>query len=335
MKRELPEPNYPTPVRACPELDTAHAQLWLKNDGLSHPIYGGNKVRKVLALLGEAKRRHARRVLSFGAAGSHHLLTLALFARAAGLQSAAVVIPQPRSAHAEDTLRAALGLGLQLYPAPASALVPWALSRALQRGDYLIPPGGSNVLGASACADAVLELGQQIARGLLPTPDWIVAPLGSGGTCAGLAAGVIQLGLPTRVLGVQVVSGFAPRIAARWLAREARRGAAQKPSARLADRLAFDSSKVGAGYGFATPAGERAQAVAKGVGLELDQTYTAKAFASVLELLSGQSPLAVAPAGRRLRVLYWHTLSATDLAPLLVEAPSAASLPASIARLLR
>jgi D-cysteine desulfhydrase len=335
MMRALPEPSYPTPVRACPELSTSRAELWLKNDGLSHPSYGGNKVRKVLALLGEAKRRKARRVLSFGAAGSHHLLTLALFARAAGLECAAVVIPQPYSAHAEATLRAALRLGLRIYPAPASARVPWALSRAFVRGDYVIPPGGSNVLGASACADAMLELNQQIEQGLLPMPDWIVTPLGSGGTCAGLAAGVIRHGLSARVLGVQVVPGPLPRAAARWLARGVLHGAAREPSAGLAAKLVFDSSKVGAGYGFATRAGERARAVGEGVGLELDQTYTAKAFASVLELLSGHSPLAVAPAGRRLRILYWHTLSAIDLAPLLVDAPAAASLPASISSLLR
>ena len=85
----LPAPLYPTPVRACPELSHAQAELWLKNDGLSHPIYGGNKVRKAERLVAEALRCGAKRVLSFGAAGSHHLLTLTLFARAAGLESVA------------------------------------------------------------------------------------------------------------------------------------------------------------------------------------------------------------------------------------------------------
>ena len=332
----FPEPNFPTPVRSCPELGTAHAELWLKNDGESHPMYGGTKVRKAVALIDEARRRRARRLLSFGAAGSHHLLTLALFSRWAELESAAVVIAQPRSDHALDTLRAALGLGLQVYPAPHSALLPWALTRALGSGDYLIPPGGSNVLGANACAQAIDELAQQIERGALPVPDWIVVPLGSGGTCAGLAAGVILRGLPCRVLGVQVVSGALPRAAARFLAREVLRGAGHaRQASALARQLVFDSSQVGTGYGFATPAGARATELARQIGLELDQTYTAKAFASVLELLNGNSPLSGPAPERPLRILYWHTLAATDLAPLLVAAPARDAVPAAVANLLR
>ncbi len=332
----FPEPHYPTPVRACPELSTSRAELWLKNDGLSHPVYGGNKVRKAVPLVAEAIRRGARRVLSFGAAGSHHLLTLALFARAADLESAAVIMPQPRSEHALETLRAALGLGLQAHPVGRAALVPWAFARALRAHDYVIPPGGSNVLGASACADAVDELCQQIALGLVPTPDWIVVPLGSGGTCAGLAAGVIRRGLPCRVLGVQVVSGFAPRAAARYLAREVLRTTGHASFApALRTQLRFDSSKLGSGYGFASAAGARASELARTLGLALDQTYTAKAFASALELLSGASPLDEQRAERPLRVLYWHTLAATDLAPLLVDAPRVEALPASISDLLR
>jgi 1-aminocyclopropane-1-carboxylate deaminase/D-cysteine desulfhydrase-like pyridoxal-dependent ACC family enzyme len=333
---ELPEPNYPTPVRAYPELGSAQAELWSKNDGLSHTVYGGNKVRKAVPLVREAMRRNARRVLSFGAAGSHHLLTLALFARAAGLESAAVLIPQPRTEHATQTLRASLGLGLEVYPARHSALVPLALARALRARDYVIPPGGSNAIGTSACADAIDELTQQIALGLLPLPDWIVVPLGSGGTCAGLAAGVVRRGLSCRVLAVQVVPGVGPRAAARYLAREALRRAGHGFRApALESQLVFDISKIGAGYGHPSAAGANATEVARGLGLELDPTYTAKAFASVLELLTGELRLGAMPPGRPLRVLYWHTLAATNLAPLLVAAPNVEGLPTSLSRLLR
>ncbi|HEY3252503.1 MAG TPA: pyridoxal-phosphate dependent enzyme, partial [Polyangiaceae bacterium] len=191
----LHAPLYPTPVRACPELSHAHAELWLKNDGLSHAIYGGNKVRMAERLGAEAVRRGAKRVLSFGAVGSHHLLTLTLFARAAGLRSVAFVFPQPRTEHALCTVRAGLGLGLELHPAQHVALIPTLLPRVLRRGDYLIAPGGSNLIGTHACADAVDELAQQIAAGELPSPDLIVVPLGSGGTCGGIAAGIVRQGL--------------------------------------------------------------------------------------------------------------------------------------------
>ncbi|HEY4106026.1 MAG TPA: pyridoxal-phosphate dependent enzyme [Polyangiaceae bacterium] len=331
----FPEPSFPTPVRACPEFATEQAELWLKNEGLSHPTYGGNKVRKARALIAEAKRRNARRVLSFGAAGSHHLLTLALFARAHELECAGVVIAQPRSEHAQRTLRAAVAAGLRVYPAKRDALVPLVFARAMRAGDYVIPPGGSNLLGAIACADAVDELALQIAAGALPEPDWIVAPLGSGGTCAGLAAGVIRRGLASRVLGVQVVPGFAPRAAARFLARGVLKRSGRARSERALDsQLVFEASQIGRGYGFASEAGAHAADRARQIGLTLDQTYTEKAFASVLQLLRGESPLGGLHAGRALRVLYWHTLAATDLTPLLVDAPRFEDLPRAIANLL-
>jgi 1-aminocyclopropane-1-carboxylate deaminase/D-cysteine desulfhydrase-like pyridoxal-dependent ACC family enzyme len=332
----LPAPLYPTPVRACPELSHARAELWLKNDGLSHPVYGGNKVRKAERLVAEAVQRGAQRVLSFGAAGSHHLLTLTMFARAAGLGSAALVMPQPRSEHALDTLRAGLGLGLELHPAQHARTIPWLLSRVLRRGDYLIAPGGSNTIGTHACADAVDELAQQIEHGELPTPDLIVVPLGSGGTCAGLAAGVLRRGLPSRVLGVQVVGGSGPRLAAHYLARAAlRKSGAAGRIAELGARLTFDVTQVGPGYGAGSAAGARATAVARELGLVLDQTYTAKAFARVLELLRTASSAEAAHRGRPMRILYWHTLSATSLEPLLLSAPSESQLPAAVRSLLR
>ena len=332
----LPAPSYPTPVRACPELSHTRAELWLKDDGLSHAVYGGNKVRKAERLVAEALRRGAERVLSFGAAGSHHLLTLTLFARAAGLQSAAIVFPQPRTRHALDTLRASLGLGLEAHPAEHAALVPWLVPRVLRRDDYLIAPGGSNAVGTQACADAVDELALQIEAGELPAPDLIVVPLGSGGTTGGLAAGVVRRGMPCRVLGVQVVAGFGPRLAARYLANAAlRRSGASERRDQLRDRLSFDATQVGPGYGASSRAGERATAIARELGLMLDPTYTAKAFACVLELLRSASSGNAARLGRPQRILYWHTLSAISLEPLLRAAPSEPDLPTAVRRLLR
>ncbi len=329
-------PSYPTPVRAIAELGNRRVELWLKNDGVSHALYGGNKVRKAERLIAEAVSRNARRVLSCGAAGSHHLLTLTLFAQAAGLVSAALVLPQPRTTHAVEPLRAALGAGLEAHAVAHSALLPLAAARALRRGDYVVPPGGSNAIGAGAYADAVDELIEQVSNGELPMPDWIVVPLGSGGTCGGIAAGVLRRGLACRVLGVQVVGGSVPRLAARWLARALlRRSGCPQLSNRLAQQLVFEAEHVGAGYGIASAAGERASAVARTCGLELDATYTAKAFAKVLELLKEGAPVATSTGRRPLRVLYWHTLSAGSLETLLRDAPPAAELPTALQRLFR
>jgi D-cysteine desulfhydrase len=162
-----------------------------------------------------------------------------------------------------------------------------------------------------------------------------VAPLGSGGTVAGIAAGLSRRGLSCRVLAVQVVAGIAPRLAVRWLLRrlESRLG----PPARARDalsRIVFDAEHVGGGYGFPTAAGERATELAGAEGLALEPTYTAKAFAAALDLLAQPGAHGV-HLGRPLRVLYWHTFSATELGPLLDGAPSLEVLPSELSRLLR
>ena len=328
-------PCYPTPVRRCDALSNARAELWVKNDGLSHPRYGGSKVRKAGPLIAQALERGARRVLSFGAVGSHHLLTLTLFARAAGLESAGVVFSQPHTEHAVETLRVSLGLGFEPCVAKHPTLIPWALARALRRGDYVIAPGGSNAIGTLACAAAIDELAEQVAEGALPIPDVIVVPLGSGGTCAGLAAGVVRRNWPSRVLGVQVVSGPGPRWLARWLARGALREAGLTARMAALDTcLSFDTTQVGRAYGAATVAGEHATAVArKECDLELDPTYTGKAFASVLELLASATPLRASRDAGPARILYWHTLNARSLEPELRTAPSETALPPSLRRL--
>lgn len=329
--QEFPSESFPTPVFECPELATDSAELWVKNDGLTHPIYGGNKVRKLIPLIARARASGCSRVLTFGAAGSHHVLTTAIFARAARLSAAAVLLPQHRTEHVELTLRAALAQGLEALAVPRPRSLPEAIRHAWKRGTYLIPPGGSNVIGTLAYASAVAELSAQVRSGTLPAPDVIVVPMGSGGTCAGLLAGVIAQRLEARVSGVLVAKNPAARSLALGLAAAAlKRLRVQRGD--LAHRLEITRRYIGEGYGIATEAGRRATRIAAAFGLTLDETYTAKAFACALELLS--MPRAFT-ANRRLRILYWHTLSAVPLTPLLSVEARARVLPSNLSALLR
>jgi hypothetical protein len=94
---------------------------------------------------------------------------------------------------------------------------------------------------------------------------------------------------------------------------------------KLAARLRIDPNHTGSGYGAPTPSGTDALARAESVGLTLEPTYTAKAFASALQH-TASSPGAT---------LYWHTLSAHPLAPLLESPTNITPLPAALRALLR
>ncbi len=306
--------TYPTPVERIGALSRARCELWVKRDDRTHARYGGNKVRKLEHILEEARRRNARRIVTLGAAGSHHVLATVVHGTAAGFRVAAVLTPQPFSEHARDNLRAGLGLGLEAFAARSFAAVPIVLGRVLGRGDYFVPPGGSNALASVGYADAVRELAGQIDAGELPTPDLLVAALGSGGTVAGLLAGVRATSLPCRVLGVRVVEPpLVTRASTLLLARAVCKRMGVSASLReLGSVLEIDDSLLGQGYAWPTPWGERAIEVGRRVGLELEATYTAKAFSAVLRLVEH------AAVGR---VLYWHTLSSAPMEPLLAGAP--------------
>ncbi|MGC4091612.1 MAG: pyridoxal-phosphate dependent enzyme [Polyangiaceae bacterium] len=319
-------PRTPSPVLRFPDSSGEGGALWVKDDGQLHPRYGGNKVRKLSRLLADAAERGAKRVVTFGAAGSHHVLTTALFAPDFGLSVAALLGPQPATAHAEAVLRASLAQGIEAIPLSSLAQLPLALLRSWRRGDYLIGPGGSSLLGTLAYVDAVVELTEQVARAELPMPDVIVVALGSGGTAAGLLAGIVQQRLATRVVAVQVVDNAFSRSLVLGLAARALHARGVAVSG-LSARLSISRAELGRGYGHESAAGRAARSWAKAAGLRVEPTYTEKALAHALGLAARPA------AGKKPVVLYWHTLSASDPRSLVedFEAP----LPDRLASLLR
>lgn len=298
--------------------------LFVKRDDQTSALYGGNKVRKLERFFGDARAQGKTRILTLGAAGSHQVLASALFGAQQGFTVEAVLVPQPWSAHAEANLRYALAHGLVPLPAPAWVLGA-ARATARRRPDvYFVPLGGSNPLGSLAYVDAAGELVTQIVQRRMPAPSAIVVALGSGGTTAGLAAGLAIHGLSTRVIGVAVADP-APALAvmAKRLAFRTARlaGASLRVAARAAEKVSVTGAFVGRGYGHPTPEGTAAIAEGERHGLALDATYTAKAFACALTMARGP----VSP------VLYWHTLAA-PLPSLDADAPP---LPPALARLFR
>ncbi|MEO7095106.1 MAG: pyridoxal-phosphate dependent enzyme [Polyangiales bacterium] len=363
----MPLGTYPTPVARLLEVERMFGaapgvELWCKHDDLTSPLYGGNKVRKLEHLLLEAQAKNARRIVTIGAVGSHHVLATALYGKRAGFEVEAVLAPQPWTPHVEEVVRIGASLGFTAFPVSSYAGVPFALARRLREGDrgipYFVPPGGSSVTGSLGYVEAATELAEQIARGELPRPRTVVVALGSGGTVAGLLVGFLRAGLLTpsssqpalELLAAQVVDpplASAPATLALALALCRRLGErlGRATIATLSRALRVVRSQLGSGYGHATDAGNRATAFALADGLTLDATYTAKAFAAALDEVrargaapapprtgssSGSRP---PPAGP---VLYWHTLAAPGpFSTLLAEAPPLSSVPEKVRALMR
>ena len=57
--------------------------------------------------------------------------------------------------------------GSEAYPCPNHALLPVVTTAHLRRGDFLVPPGGSNIDGTLGYLRAAEELAEQVRQGQL------------------------------------------------------------------------------------------------------------------------------------------------------------------------
>lgn len=202
----LPAAALPTPLTPVddPEFAAAGAELWLKRDDLAHPSVPGNKWRKLAPNLERAVADGARGLLTYGGAYSTHVRAVAAAARGLGLASTGVIrgaelAGQPRNwslARAERD-----GMVLEFVERSAyRALAGGGQER--RAGYYVLPEGGSNGLAVRGAAVTAAEL-----AGALPDfgpRDVVCCPVGTGGTLAGIAAG---LPAGPRALGVAVLRG--------------------------------------------------------------------------------------------------------------------------------
>ncbi len=289
--------ELPTPVVHAPSLSArVGSDIWIKEDGLTSPRYGGNKVRKLEVLFGEALAAGADTLVTTGAAGSHHAVAAAIFAADLKLRVHVVSFPQPFSVHAEHQLRALLHAGAEVHPVGSAALaIPrmHALAARLRlrgRRPFVIPPGGSSIAGVIGHVEAGLELARQIEARALPEPDALFVPFGTGGTAAGLAIGLAAAGVTSTIVAVRVVpravahrpllNSLVQRTVAHLKRLDERFPDVAKPAKA---HLAIDGEELGPGYGVETAVGRSATRLARThAGLALDPTYTAKAFSGML-----------------------------------------------------
>jgi D-cysteine desulfhydrase len=326
----------PTPVTPLPLAGVAEGALWAKRDERSSPHYGGNKPRKLEFVLGHARALGARRLVTTGGIGTHHGLATTILGRAAGMETTLVLVDQPLTDAVRRNVARLDAWGAELVFAgdvPRTALhTVRVLARSALRGErpYLVATGGSSLRGDAGFVSAGLELGEQVKAGALPEPAELYVAVGTGGTLAGLVAGLRLAGLATRVVGVLVTDILPPSPAA--LARAARRSVARLH--RLAPAIAplevrpadFDLARdqLGDGYGAPTAAGLEAVAAAREAGLELETTYTGKCLAEIR---------ARAAAGTLRRpALFWNTYNAVDVDAAAPRSHDPGRLPAPLRR---
>ena len=304
----LPLAATPTPLEPAPRLSEAvGAEIWVKRDDLTGLALGGNKARKLELLVADARARGCDVLVTAGGAQSNFARMTAGAAARLGL-GCHLVLSGDAPARSTGNLLLDRLFGATLHFAGAS---DWRvlearvaeIARELGPRAYAMPIGGASPVGAVAYVLAADELCAQVRAtpafgGALP--DWIVLADGSGGTHAGLLAGLPP---SVRVLGVDVAR---PPV----------------PHSQRIPRLAEQAAKLA---GRALPGGElhlvdhtgphyaavteecrdAVRLAARSEGLVLDPVYTGKALAG----------LVAARREGRLggRIVFWHTGGAPAL----------------------
>jgi D-cysteine desulfhydrase len=243
--------------------------LWIKRDDLTGLGAGGNKVRKLEYLCGQATALGATALITSGAAQSNHARITAAAAARMGVKCALVLWGSAPSTMEGNLLLDVLA-GAELVWAgdePMDAVIGRTSDRLREQGEapFVVPYGGSSPDSARGYIDCATELLDQ-----LPGFDRVVVAVGSGGTMAGLVAG---LG-PERV-GVD--TGAVPDAGATVTGLLAGMPGAGGGEVQIL------GDYVGDGYSTIAPATRAAlEMTARTEGIFLDPIYTGRAMAGLL-----------------------------------------------------
>ena len=327
--------ELPTPIDTVTLRTTSGEHtISIKRDDLTGKLYGGNKVRKLEYLLHKAQRRNTRHIATFGTVASNHALATSLYARSLGCECTCFLSHQTKTASAARALILHLQHGTHIVPYGGGRKNRVATLREHlgNRRVFLIPPGGSNWLGAVGFVSAGLELAAQIAAGEIAAPDRLYVANGTMATAVGIALGLVLAGLPTEVQAVQVTESFvsSPESMRRLLNKTAFVLHRLDPSvpADLADRARFQfrTGFLGEGYAKTNDATEQAIAVASDrLGISLEATYTGKAMAALLQDLDQSRD------GHE-NVMFWNTYNSRPLAAGVLRPADTDGLPESFLR---
>jgi L-cysteate sulfo-lyase len=293
----------PTPIQRLHRIENAlgsssnGVQIYVKRDDLMSLGGGGNKLRKLEFLLGDAAAKGTDTIIATGGRQSNFARLVAAAAARQGLACELVLSRMvPREGDEYDRngnvlLDDLFGARIHDLPVGDDATL-FAVERAeyLRRTGrvvYVATLGGSSTVGTLGYAACALEIQAQFGDMDVDFTA-VVVPNGSSGTQAGLVAGYRALGLDTtRIRAHSVLAPTATANAATVEKANAVLALLGLDASVSAEDVNISGSQLGVGYGVSTSTMiEAVRLMANREGLLLDPVYGGKAFAGLLEDIS-------------------------------------------------
>ncbi len=176
-------------------------KVFVKREDLIHPLFGGNKWRKLKYNLVAFKNGDYKTLVTFGGPFSNHIFATAQICKIYNIKCTGIIRGEYMDPN-NPTLNAAKEAGMQLYFVPKSEyklkenseLINQLISK-LER-PLVIPEGGANDLASKGVEELMKELDEESHY------DYIFVSAGTGMT----ASGIIQFSNPlTKVMVVNAL----------------------------------------------------------------------------------------------------------------------------------
>jgi D-cysteine desulfhydrase family pyridoxal phosphate-dependent enzyme len=246
---------------------------------------GGNKARKLEFIAYEALQSGADTFVTVGSAQSNHARMTAAVANRLDLDCHLVLIGEDDGERVKGNrlLETILGADVSFTTAAdASDEIDTVVERLKQEdaNPFFIDGGGHMPTGALGYVECASEIREQC-----PDADYVVTTTGTGTTQAGLLAGLAWENMSTTVIGISIARS-------KSRCQEEIRDTIASLEGRYKDLctknpgiLVFEDY-IGDGYGKLTKKGRDAIIqMSRLEGIFLDPTYTAKAFAGLINLV--------------------------------------------------
>jgi D-cysteine desulfhydrase family pyridoxal phosphate-dependent enzyme len=299
----------PTPLHRLKNLGNSLGldELWIKRDDQTGLCFGGNKVRKLEFVLGDARRNKADTIVTVGGIQSNHCRQTAAACAAAGLRCILLLGgEEPTHYTGNLLLDRMLGAELKFYPDDSLMTLNSRLNEVIETlkdfglNPYAVPAGAEMPVGTIPYAIAMEELLSQTKKEEF-MPKKIIIPTGTGGTLAGIILGAHILDLDIDIIGISVLSDT-----------ETTTSRVQNLISRIIDeypevssfkpKIKVDDSFIGEGYGILSDGVKTTlDMFAKMDGIILDPVYTGKAGLGLMRMaLNGDIP-------HDCPTVFWHT----------------------------
>ncbi len=298
---------FPTPIQYLDKLsEILNFEIYIKRDDNTGLATGGNKTRKLEYLIYDAIEKGADTIITTGAQQSNHCRQTAAACASIGMECHLILRGnEPEKFQGNLLLSKLLGAKIH-YTKDNKKEVDFkpVINNLKSEGKrpYVIPYGGSNIIGALGFVNAVRELKKQLEN-MEKKMDYIFFASSSGGTQAGLTLGIEIFKMKSKLMPINIdkeeTYGLKLEELVLKLVNQGKDLFKIKKRFTLKDTFVINNYNNNP-YGVYTKNENNAiNLLAKTQGILLDPVYTGRAFYGMVDYLKFLNPES--------NVLFWHT----------------------------